>query len=254
MRLRNLPRVVVLGFQGGSLRALFFVFAFMLAAFVLVVFTIVLPLSRWTRRRSGAPIPPAGGIFYFIAIGTGFMLVEIAMMQQLSIFLGHPVYSLVVVLAGLIISAGVGSLISERLPLNSTASSRVPALSAAVLIVLCSVAAVPIIHRYIAGMLWERAILSLAIVAPCGFLMGTCFPTGLRWMILLGQEGNWAWMWALNGAASTLGSFLAIVISMETTIAACMLTGAACYVLAAMTLPLKRVAVSILEPQRAAIT
>jgi hypothetical protein len=254
VRLRNLPRMVGLGTQGGSLRALLFVFAFMLAASVLVIFTILLPLSRWARRRSGTPTPLAGGIFYFIAIGIGFMLVEMAMMQQLSIFLGHPVYSLVVVLAGLIISAGVGSLISDRLPLNSSASSRVPAFLVAILIALYSVSAVPIIHRYIAGMLWERAILSLAMVAPCGFLMGFCFPTGLRWMVLLGQKQNLPWMWALNGAAATLGSFLAIVISMETSITACMLTGAACYVLAGLTLPSSRVAVSNPELQSAAIT
>jgi hypothetical protein len=226
----------------------------MLAAFVLVVSTIVLPLSHWARRRSGTPTPLAGGIFYFIAIGTGFMLVEMAMMQQLSVFLGHPIYSLVVVLAGLIISTGVGSLISDRLPLNTTASSRVPAFSVAILIALYSAAAVPIIHRYIAGMLWERVILSLAMVAPCGFLMDFCFPTALRWMVLLKQERNLPWMWALNGAAATLGSFLALVISMETSITACMVTGAACYVLAAASLPSRRVAVSNPEPQSAAIT
>ena len=55
----------------------------------------------WTRRQGNAKAPPAGGLAYFIAIGLGFMFVEMAMMQQLSIFLGHPIYSMVVVLAGL---------------------------------------------------------------------------------------------------------------------------------------------------------
>jgi hypothetical protein len=59
--------------------------------------------------------------------------------------------------------------------------------------------------------------------------MGFCFPVGMRWATKLGQEGNLPWMWALNGAASVLASFIAILISTETSIKACVLTGAACY-------------------------
>jgi hypothetical protein len=44
-------------------------------------------------------------------------------------------------------------------------------------------------------------------------------------------------MWALNGAAGTLGSFVAILISMDTSIGTCVLTGAACYLLAGLMMP-----------------
>jgi FtsH-binding integral membrane protein len=53
----------------------------------------------------------------------------------------------------------------------------------------------------------------------------------MRWASQLGQEGNLPWMWALNGAASVLASFIAMVISTESSIRACVLTGAACYAL-----------------------
>jgi hypothetical protein len=46
---------------------------------------------------------------YFLAIGFGFMLIEISQMQRLTIFLGHPTYSLSVVLFTLLLSTGVGS-------------------------------------------------------------------------------------------------------------------------------------------------
>lgn len=52
--------------------------------------------------------------------------------------------------------------------------------------------------------------ISLAVVAPCGFLMGFCFPVGLRWLTALKQEDNLPWMWALNGAAATLGMAILI--------------------------------------------
>jgi SAM-dependent methyltransferase len=240
LRLRDIPRFLTEAAGGGNARALVFVFTFMLAAVILVALTIVLPLKRAARQQAGVAPPVAGGIAYFVGIGMGFMLTEMAMMQQLSIFLGHPIYSLVVVLAALILSTGVGSLASDRVRLASSAASRTPALAVTLILVLYSAVVIPVIHRFIGDTLWQRALLCVALVAPCGFLMGFCFPVGLRWMTVLKQEENLPWMWALNGAAATLGSFVAIVVSMETSIATCALTGAACYLLAAVVLPSSR--------------
>src|SRR5260370_4257874 len=99
------------------------------------------------------------------------MFVEIAMMQQLSIFLGHPIYSLVVVLGGLIFSTGIGSLASDKLQLNSNWHSRLPAIMASLLIVLYSLAVLPVMHTYTAGVLCQRVALSLVLVTPCGVLL-----------------------------------------------------------------------------------
>ena len=239
VHLSSLPEMIRKGEVIGNLRAMMFLFGFMLAAIVLVITTLVLPALRWTRKQGLAKAPPAGGLAYFIAIGLGFMFVEIAMMQQLSIFLGHPIYSMVVVLAGLIFSTGLGSLASDKLPLRSTWYSRLPAIVASLLIVVYSFAVLPVVHTFTAGVLWQRVATSLALVTPCGFLLGFCFPVGMRWMTALRQERNLPWMWALNGAAGTLGSFVAIVLSMETSIRTCVLTGAACYFLAGCVMPAK---------------
>lgn len=232
VRLRNIPRLITRG--GSNLRALLFVFTFMFAAGVLVLVVIVLPLREWSKQQS-ATRAPVGGIVYFVSIGIGFMLVEIAMMQQLSIFLGHPIYSLIAVLGGLILSSGIGSLVSDRLRLGSRVACGLPAAAVALTILLYATAVIPVIHRFTAGVLWQRVAVSLMLVMPCGFLMGFCFPVGLRWMSLVKQEQNLPWMWALNGAAATLGSFAAVVISMETSITICVLSAAACYLLAAIT-------------------
>jgi len=204
---------------------------FMLAALILVILTIVWPARRWTRVRQGAAPASAGAILYFIGIGLGFMLAEMGMMQQLSIFLGQPIYSLVVVLAGLILFAGLGSLASDRINISSNMSSRVPALLSALVLLVYSLVVLPAIHGATGGVLWQRIAVSLVLVAPCGFIMGFCFPVGMRWAAQLGQEANLPWMWALNGAASVLASFIAILISTETSIRACVLTGAVCYAL-----------------------
>lgn len=233
--LKKIPRLLTRQSKAANLRPVMFVIAFMISAVILTCVTILLPARR--RGRAAGAKPPIGAIVYFIAIGLGFMLLEMGMMQQLSIFLGHPIYSLVVVLAGLILFTGVGSFISDRLALNTSLPVRIPAMATAVVVLLYSLAVVPVIHRFIAGVLWQRALISLCLIAPCGFFMGFCFPLGLRWMGLLKQGKNLSWMWALNGAASTLGSFVAILVSMSTSITACVLMGAFLYLVAGVFLP-----------------
>jgi hypothetical protein len=232
----KVPRLLLRGGRGANLRALGFVFLFTLSAVILTSLTILLPARR--RFRVGQLTqPPAGAIAYFIAVGLGFMMVEMGMMQQLSIFLGHPIYSLVVVLAGLILFSGFGSLASDRLKLTVRGAEKAPALLAATAVVVYSLVVIPIIHHYVAGLLWERVLVCLLLLAPSGFFMGFCFPVGLRWMGVLKQQQNLPWMWALNGAASTLGSFVAVLVSMNASISASVLTGATLYVLAGLVIP-----------------
>jgi hypothetical protein len=237
VHLRKVPYFIRTRNQDSNLRAILFLLAFMLAAVILVISTVVLPARLLVKRQSDGHAAPSRGIAYFIAIGLGFMLVEMAMMQQLSIFLGHPIYSMVVVLGGLILSAGLGSLASDSWPVKSTWQSRIPTIAVSLLVVLYSLAVLPVIHAFIAGMLWQRVLVGLVLVFSCGFLQGFCFPVGMRWMTALSQERNLPWMWALNGAAGTLGSFVAIIISMDTSIGTCALAGAACYLLAGLLMP-----------------
>jgi uncharacterized membrane protein len=111
-------------------------------------------------------------------------------------------------------------------------ASRLPALATALIIFVAAALIIPAIHQFVAGVLWQRVTVSLLLVGPCGLLMGFCFPVGLRWMTRLNQQNNLPWMWAVNGAASVLGSFIAILVSMETSILDCLLAGAVCYALA----------------------
>jgi hypothetical protein len=239
VHIRNIVKLARSHGYGPNLRAVVFLFVFMIAALILVMTTIVLPARLLNSRTDGAPKPLYGAVAYFIAIGLGFILVEMAMMQQLSIFLGHPIYSMVVVLAGLILSAGAGSLASDRWQLKASWQSRVPPLAAAFSVVAYSLVVLPMMHAFTAALLWQRVLICLALISPPGFLLGFCFPVGMRWMRVLSQGHNLPWMWALNGAAGALGSFIAILISMDLSIGFCVLTGAACYLLAGLAMPAK---------------
>ena len=79
----------------------------------------------------------AGGLIaFFGCLGTGFMFVEIGCMQWLNLYLGHPMYSLMVVLAGLLLFAGCGSLLAGRMARPVLAKLRLGMLGTAVLIPL----------------------------------------------------------------------------------------------------------------------
>ena len=231
--------------RGGNLRALAFLILFLLAAAVLVALTILWPLHRVVRTAEQAPAVRAVG--YFTALGLGFMLAEMGMMQQLGIVLGHPIYALVVVLAGLILFAGAGSLLSERVRFHSGAARRAPALLSA-LALAAYVAVLPSLARAVtARPLGVRAAGCLALLCVPGLLMGLCFPAGVRAMQAAGQTESLPWMWALNGAASVLATFAGIVVAMEYGLTACILSAAACYVLGALALGGSRLGAPLAE-------
>jgi hypothetical protein len=227
----------------GNVRALALLVCFMIAALFLLIIAIGIPLTRWAGLPGATDATLASGALYFVSIGLGFMLVEMSMMQQLSLLLGQPVYSLVLVLAGLILSSGLGSLASERLRLSSSGISRIPALVVSVALACYATSALPLVHRFAAEQFWVRALICLALITPCGFLMGFCFPVGLRRMRELGRDDTLAWMWALNGGASVLATFVASILSMQFSVALPAFVGAACYLVGALALPWNSAAV-----------
>ncbi len=78
------------------------------AVFLLVPFVFV--------RREWRALPLKGtSAVFFAALGLGFILFEITMIQRLVLFLGYPTYSLTVTLASLLVFTGLGALLSNRL-------------------------------------------------------------------------------------------------------------------------------------------
>ena len=81
----------------------------------------------------------------------------------------------------------------------------------------------------------SKLVLAFFLLVPLGFFMGMPFPTGLR--ALAGLPADRAaveWAWALNAAASVLGSVLAIVIALQWGLVAATLAGASAYLAAAL--------------------
>ena len=184
-----------------------------------------LPSFRQTSLRLAT-----SGTLYFLLLGLGFMFVEISLIQRFSMFLGHPVYGLAVGLFGIILSTGIGSLLSERIRLDSTAkialwSFVLFAYLAALIVWLPS-----IVRNYEGGVLAVRALVSLCAIAPLGALMGFGFPTGMRLVNAIDSRPT-PWFWAVNGAAGVLAASMAVVTSIVFSINVSLWFGATCYLL-----------------------
>lgn len=207
------------------------VLAGLLAAVVLLTAGLVVAPALVGGDR-GAILRAGRESLYFAAIGLGFMLIEIAQMQRLLVLLGHPTYSLSVVLFSLLVCGGVGSALTTGVPAARAARSAARRL----MLLMATLAVIGLLTpRLVAGYqssatAW-RIVLAVALLAPAGVGMGMAFPLGLK--AALEQAGDVAaWLWALNGALSVVGSVLGVVIAMAAGISATWWCGTACYALA----------------------
>lgn len=193
----------------------------------IVVVTVVLAPARSSIANT-APTTLAWSSVYFLLIGVAFMFVELSLIQRMSLFLGHPVYGLAVVLFSVILSTGVGSLLSDRLmPSAPTALVAWPLVLAAYLSTL-PLWVGGILEATETGSLVARASVGVAIIFPAGLLMGLMFPTGMR---LCGRIDTriTPWLWAVNGAAGVLASGAAVLVAIETSLNHSLWVGAAGY-------------------------
>jgi hypothetical protein len=204
------------------------------ALFLLAALSLILVLIPLVGRISGQvktlTVMAAAG--YFGGIAVGFITVEIILMKQLILYLGFPTLSLTVVLASLLIGAGLGSLATRRV--SGTRPVRMAALWLAVLVVTLMVAPrglSAVINATGAAPLPARVGLALLFVLPLGFLMGFPLPAGIG-LLRGGAEKLIPWAFALNGALSVLGAMTVLALTLNYGFAGTWLLGPAGYLTA----------------------
>ncbi|MCA9726169.1 MAG: hypothetical protein R3E12_02580 [Candidatus Eisenbacteria bacterium] len=169
------------------------------------------------------------GSGYFCAIGLAFLLVEAAWIQRFILYLGHPSYATTVVLAALLLGAGLGSLTAPRLPLGRAArwGFVLPVVLAVINLVLA-----PLFQGTLGLPIAGRIAISLVLLLPAGYLMGFGFPVG---MIRFRDDAK-PWFWAINGAFSVLASVLSLAAAMLIGHTAVAYVGTVAYVAAVLLL------------------
>jgi hypothetical protein len=215
------------GVIAGNLRATGTLVAILAVSLVFVAGAIVLPLVV-----RGRPAMPGGslaaGLTYFTLIGTAFMCAQVAFLQRFSVLLGHPTYALVVVLFSMILFAGLGSFLSDRVVGGRGERFAFWTWILAVGLAVTAFSIAGICASAVAWSTGARIATVLAIVAPLSLLMGFCFPHGAR-LVQSRDESALAWMWGANGAAGVVASIGAVMISMTLGIEANLWVAASAY-------------------------
>ncbi len=206
-----------------AMKTLAVLFAISLA---FVVAMIVMPL-RHAAKEIGRQFVLAGTT-YFLLIGFGFMLIEIALLQRMGVFLGHPVYALSILLFTIIFSTGIGSLLSDVVLLNTRLKQVAWGMLLTVLLMLLACYQPRLLAAYASGDLATRIIVCVLSILPAGLLMGFGFPVGMQ-MISKVNRKPMPWFWGINGAAGVLASEIALALSLILGIQFTIIIGALCY-------------------------
>ncbi|MEZ4225348.1 MAG: hypothetical protein R3B13_30635 [Polyangiaceae bacterium] len=205
--------------------------ASLLSSLLLVFFAVVVPLLRRARpTRAKARSTLLAALAYFFLIGVGFMLAEFALLMKLSLILGHPSFSLMVVLSSLVAAAGLGSLLSDRLPLPRRPWALLFPVVIAALLVLGALAWPALTRGVAAAPLATRIAFAVGCSAALGICLGIAFPAGLR-LTRPDLDDQTPWFWGMNGVGSVLASSSAVALALGTGITMLLYVSAACYLL-----------------------
>jgi hypothetical protein len=235
----------------GNLEATRTIGVIVLLSLGLALFTMIAPSVRSVRQVPGS----LGwlGTLYFALIGLGFMFVEIGIIQRVSLFLGHPVYGMAIGLFGIIVSAGIGSLISEALRLDSAPRLLGWSSVLSLFVILLTVWFPMLVQAFEGQPLLERVLVSLTAMVPSGILMGLGFPTGMRLVNAIDSRPT-PWFWAVNGSAGVLAASVAVGTSIAFSINMSLLIGSICYVLLGpISVALSRIGLATTEGDRSPI-
>ena len=218
------------------------------ATLVSIVLTLLTVIGPMLARRADFPALAKSHVLaagsYFALIGLGFMYVEMGMLSRLNVFLGRPTLALCVLLAGMILFTGLGSMCSGHRLFDGERMRVLFPLLPAALIILNALVLPVAMGAFDGSGTFVRVLVSLLLIAPTALSLGLGFPLGLRLCermelrllaaSALAQHHGSAlgpWLWGINGACGVCASGLALGTSMVFGINTTLLLGALCYLL-----------------------
>jgi hypothetical protein len=173
-------------------------------------------------RRTAANLLLLG---YFGALGIGYMLIEVVVIQKFGIFLTSPVYSLVVVLGTMLIASGIGGFFASGI-------SRVRVLGALFAVVILAGAfgwIGPLLQWLMVLPFFLRVVAAMVLISPLAFFMGMPFPYAMQLAKEALSDRHAGLMFAVNGALAAVATPVSIIVSMNHGFRFTLLIGAGIY-------------------------
>jgi hypothetical protein len=187
------------------------------------------------RLLLGARLPKQKGLmtflWYFLCLGAGYILIQVALIQKFVLLLGHPTYALTVIVFSMLVASGAGSYFSPLVVADDDTRLTHVLAAIAALVAMLAFGSSHLVKVAVAWPLPFKIIATALSIAPPAFLMGMPFPSGLR-RLEVRHASSVRWAWSLNAAASVLGSAGAIFLAIYVGLRATLLTGGALYLCA----------------------
>jgi len=220
-----------LGMGTRNIQAMQILALLLLMTSVLSCLVIVLPIRRTMKSlRSRVTIESS---LFFISIGLGYLAIEISEMQKLNLYLGHPLFSLIVVLCTFLTASGLGSLFVKVSSIEQLRRFfRIVSVGLFVMLLIGGIFTDEILQATLYASISFRIFLTVVLLFPIAFLMGMPLPFGLETMRHTGRGALQPWYWSLNGAMSVVSTVIVTMISINLGITASYCFGIVCYCVA----------------------
>jgi len=205
---------------------------FALIAVSLVATALIMALPRMLL---GSRLPKQKGVltflWYFLCLGAGYILIQVALIQKFVLLLGHPTYALIVIVFSMLVASGLGSFVSNRIVGGDDGRLVKVLAGVAILVAVLAFGATPMVRAAAGWPIQAKVLITILSIAPAAFLMGMPFPSGLR-RLENRHPPSVRWAWSLNAAASVLGSSGAIFLAIYFGLRATLLIGGVLYLCA----------------------
>jgi SAM-dependent methyltransferase len=195
---------------------------------VIALLFIIAPLIVFRRRG----LEGAGRLWTLVAfsfLGLGYITVEVGLIQRLTLYLGKPTVVYATVLGTLLVSSGVGSVLSRRL--SGRFSNGIITCGVAVVVFVIAALLPPLLGVTLAWPEPARILLAIVMLVGPGLAMGMPFP-----LLIAALKKDYPeripWAFGVNGFASVVGTLGAVLIAMTVGQTLVLFVGVACYLLA----------------------
>lgn len=160
---------------------------------------------RWEHK--------AKTLIYFACLGAGFIIIELIFIQMFMKLVGYPLYTYSAVVFALLLSAGVGSLGSEKLGIDLEHRWYWPFIGVLASIMLLLLIYTPVTSALLTAPTAIRIMVAMLMIFPVGFFLGMPFPLGIL-SIRKREDGAIGWVWGINGLFTVLGGLMSVVLSL----------------------------------------
>jgi spermidine synthase len=210
-----------------------YVFGVISVVFALLAVFLPIRFSRVGREhRRGA----GWRLAYFACLGTGFIIIELVFIQTFVQLIGYPFYAFATIIVTLLLSAGLGSVCSDKWGIGVRGRWFVPFVAILGLGLLITAVRPWLFDLGLALPTWGRIFLAGVTVFPLGFFLGMPFPLGVLSIQGLPRSAV-AWAWGINGVATVVGGFLSVILSVKFGYTNTLLVALGIYAIAALTFP-----------------